>query len=262
MAEVYKNPPEIIGDDILETLEGIDENREKWMTYMFNGCQVPRMSEILKAIIGREYLINYALRCKDYYSESSQTLYIGTTVHEMIDQYLLTGTIDTSSFNFMNEEILNKCMKAYNNFVRWYEDKIAEGYSIEVLEIEKEVICPWFGGTIDCIMKITRPDNSVSTFIVDFKTSNKISMEYLVQTYGYMWATKWYRENINDNAFPNIDGIGIIRIDKKYKSYHELFITSASINDMVNIHNGFVSALHWFYHQINLDWIVKNFTKK
>lgn len=262
MAEIYKEQPDLIGDDIIETLEGIDENREKWQTYQFEGVSIPRMSELLKATIGRDYLINYALRCKDYYSESNQTLYIGTLVHEMIDNYLLYNQIDLSKFNFMNEEVLNKCMKAYNNFVRWYDNKIAEGYSIEVIDIEKEVVCPWYGGTIDCIMKITAPNDIPRTFIVDFKTSNKIAMEYLIQTYGYMWATKWYNNNINPNTFPNIEGIGIIRIDKKYKSYSELFINTSDISTMTNIHNGFVNCLHWFYHQINLEWIVKNFTQK
>lgn len=263
MNELYRHQPEliIVGDETLETLEGIDENREKWQTYSFNGVTVPRMSEILKAIIGRDYLINYALRCRDYYSESSQTLYIGTTVHEMIDRYLTVGEVDLSSFNFMNDDILKKCMKAYTNFTRWYEDKIAEGYSIEVLGIEKEVVCPWYGGTIDCIMKITDANKISKTYIVDFKTSNKISMEYLIQTYGYMWATKWYNTNVV-NEYPDIDGIGIIRIDKKYKTYHDLFISSGDLNSIINIHNGFVSALYWFYHQINLDWIVKNFTRK
>ena len=262
MSEVYKDSLMCIGEDTIETLEGIDESRDKWQTYQFEGVSVPRMSEILKVTIGRDYLINYALRCKDYYSESNQTLYIGTTVHEMIDDYLLKSQVDLSKFNFMNEDILNKCMKAYNNFVRWYENKISEGYQIETLDIERVIVCPWYGGTIDCIMKITPPNGISRIYIVDFKTSNKISMEYLIQTYGYLWATKWYNNNVDPSAFPNIEGIGIIRIDKKYKSYHDLFIDTSDIRNMVNIHNGLVSCLHWFYHQINLEWIVKNFTQK
>ena len=258
MNELITESPELQGNIELETLEGIEECRDKWTVYSYNGTPVPRMTEILSTCIGKDYLVQYALRCKDYYSESSQTLYIGTTVHEMIEEFLLTGTVDMSKINFMNETVFNRVTKAYNNFVRWYNDMIAEGYTIETLEIEKKIVLPWYAGTMDCIMRITEPGSrNSSNFVVDFKTSTKIAMDYLIQTYGYMWGVNWYRQFINQEEYPQIDGIGIIRVDKKSKKYETLFLKNTDSN-MVNIHNGFVSCLDWFYYQKNLEFIVKN----
>lgn len=257
--------PSILNEDLVERLQGIEECREKWNVYSYNGTPVPRMTEILKECIGKEYLISYALRCKNYYEESNQTLFIGSTVHEMIDEFLLHGEAEFGSKLYTNEDVFKRIYKAYNNFVRWYNDKIAEGYKIEVLEIEKPIVTPWFGGTIDCIMTITPPGSNKSyNFIVDFKTSSKIAIDYIIQTYGYMWGVNWYNANVGAGDYPFIDGICIIRVDKKYKSYNDLFINFSSVNDIneftnvTNIHNAFVHCLNWFYYQKNLEWILKN----
>ena len=262
---LYNKSPSIVyqNDNDMDTLQGIEESREKWNVYSYNGTPVPRMTEILKECIGKEYLISYALRCKNYYEESNRVLFIGTTVHEMIDEFLLHGESEFKDNLYTNEDVFRKVYKAYNNFVRWYNDKIAEGYKIEVLEIEKSIVCPWFGGTIDCIMKITPPNSDKSyNYIVDFKTSSKIASDYLIQTYGYMWAVNWYNQFIDNTTYPWIDGIGVIRVDKKSKSYNDIFLRADKdydqFNNIVNIHNGFVHCLNWFYYQKNLEWIIKS----
>ena len=57
------------------------------------------------------------------------------------------------------------------------------GYFIDkVIGVEIPISCPWFGGTIDAILVING-----ATYIIDFKTSKKISSEYLVQVAAYMW---------------------------------------------------------------------------
>ena len=259
----YNSPPSLCeSDKEIDKLNGIEEARDQWSVYTYNGVSVPRMTEILKECIGKEYLISYALRCKNYYEESNKTLYIGTVVHEMIDEFLLHGTAEFDNNIYTNEDVFKKIYKAYNNFVRWYNDRIAEGYKIEVLEIEKSIVTPWFGGTIDCIMKITDQQGISKTYIIDFKTSSKIAIDYLVQTYGYMWGVNWYVRNIDPSAYPQIDGIGIIRVDKKYKSYNDIFLSlNGDINNfmnMANINDAFVHCLNWFYYQKNLEWILKN----
>ena len=256
----YEERPFVLSDDIMETLNGIEESRDKWIVYNYNGIPIPRMTEILKDCIGKDYLINYALRCKNYHEESNQVLFIGTTVHEMIDDFLLHGEAEFGSNLYINEDVFRKIYKAYNNFKRWYNDKLAEGYKIEVLEIEKTTVNPWFGGTIDCIMKMTPPGSKKSyNYIVDFKTSSKIAIDYLVQTYGYMWSVNWYNQFVDNKTYPHIDGIGIIRIDKKSKTYEDLFLrVDRNFNDMININNAFVHCLNWFYYQRNLEWIIKN----
>ena len=260
---LYNSPPPLYDPEReIDKLNGIEEARDQWSVYTYNGTPVPRMTEILKECIGKEYLISYALKCKNYYDESNKTLYIGTVVHEMIDEFLLHGTAEFDNNIYTNEDVFKKIYKAYNNFVRWYNDRIVEGYKIEVLEIEKSIVTPWFGGTIDCIMRITNPQGIIKNYIVDFKTSSKIAHDYLIQTYGYMWGVNWYNKNVDPNAYPQIDGIGIIRVDKKYKSYNDFFMSwddgIHSFMNMVNINDAFVHCLNWFYYQKNLEWILKN----
>ena len=156
----------------------------------------------------------------------------------MIDEFLLHGTAEFDNNIYTNEDVFKKIYKAYNNFVRWYNDRIAEGYKIEVLEIEKSIVTPWFGGTIDCIMRITDQQGISKTYIIDFKTSSKIAIDYLVQTYGYMWGVNWYVRNIDPSAYPKID--------------------INNFMNMANINDAFVHCLNWFYYQKNLEWILKN----
>lgn len=249
--------PELQGNIELESLEGIEECRDKWTRYFYNGVAVPRMTEILKECVGKDYLVYYALSCKNYKQESDQVLYIGTLVHELIDEFLLKGNADLTKIIWPNETVFNQVTKAYNNFVRWHNDMTAEGYIIKTLEIEKKIVCPWYGGTIDAIFDITKPGaRNSSNFIVDFKTSTKISHEYLIQTYGYMWAVKWFNKFAKPE-YPDINGIGIIRVDKKSKKYETLFLDETDPY-MINIHNAFVSCLDWYYYQKNLMYIVKN----
>lgn len=258
MDSALNDRPIIIGDIDLELLSGIDSYKDKWDIYNYNDIPVPRMSNILKETIGKDYLISYALKCNNYYYETEQILYIGTLVHSMIDEFLLNGKLVTTP-DYRNEMIFNQTNKAYNNFVRWYNDKVTEGYTINPLKIEESITTPWFGGTIDCIMQITRPDGFTGNYIVDFKTSGKIAIDYLIQTYGYLWGVEWINRNNPKSELPNVNGIGIIRVDKKRKSYNDIFFTKGE-DDLYlnNIHNGFVHCLNWFYYQKNLEWILKD----
>ena len=255
--EYITESPILQGNIEIETLLGVEECRDKWTTYAHNGIPVPRMTEILSACIGKDYLVSYALRCKNYYEETNGVLYIGTLVHEKIDEFLLKGSADMTNIEWGNEEVFNKVNKAYNNFVRWYNDKTSEGYIIKTLDIEKKITSPWYGGTIDMIASVQKPGccNS-SNFVIDFKTSSKIAIDYLIQTYGYMWAVNWYRQYVDPTAYPQIDGIGIIRVDKKSKRYEDIFIENDD-EFMRDIHNAFVSCLNWYYYQNNLAYIIK-----
>lgn len=254
---LFNDRPKLVGDIDLDLLSGLEPHREKWGVYTYNNIPVPRMTNILKETIGKDYLISYALKCKDYYYETEQILYIGTVVHTMIDEFLIHGKVINTP-DYINETVFSQTNKAYSNFVRWYNDKISNGYKIKPLFIEKEIVCPFFGGTIDCIMQITRPNGTVGNYIVDFKTSGKIAFDYLIQTYGYWWSVEWNNRNNPKSDFPNIDGIGIIRVDKKRKSYNDIFFTRGE-DDLYlnNINNGFTHCLNWFYYQKNLENIIK-----
>lgn len=238
-------------------LEGIVNKREKWSTYKFGDMNVPRVSEILKECIGKDYLMKWALRLgkEAYDRESIDTLMTGTLVHEMIEHFLLYGV--KKEVQFRSYKMKMKTEKAYLNFLSWYRDMINKGYVIEPVAIEKEIVCPWFGGTIDCIMRIYHKEFGIDKiFIVDFKTSKQLSIDYLLQTFAYLWAIKWNKEYI-DPTLPSIDGIGIIRIDKENNRYEDLFLDyeipeQSSI--LTDIDYALGAMINWYYHIINLNY--------
>ena len=91
------------------------------------------------------------------------------------------------------------------------------GYFIsDIIGMEKVITSPYFGGTVDCICRING-----RVYLIDFKTSKKISPEYLLQVCAYTWIiNSGYVENL-----PKIDGVGIIRVDKETKhKYEDLFL--------------------------------------
>ena len=246
---------------------GIELKLSNWDTYEFQGRNVPRVSEILKRCIGKDYLVTWAARLglEEYRKESNRTLYIGSIVHEVIEGFLLHKEINIPD-NIHSGMIRSKISRAVNNFVNWYEYMIQNGYTITVIAIEKQITCPWYGGTIDCIMTITNNNTGISkTYIVDFKTSKQISIEYLLQTYAYLWAIKW-NKTYYDSSLPDIDGIGIIRIDKEAVKFQDLFLDFENNNMILkDIEYSLTSMVNWYYHSYAMEYnlkISKNINKE
>ena len=190
-----------------------DEYRKKNFTvYKYNEREVPRVSQILKECISKEFLINWAARIgsKQMYLEKKKATEIGSIVHEMIEYYLLNNSDMDIPFK-IPQYYIYAIKTAYNNFKNWIRYINSLGYYIEeVVGTEIQVSCPLYGGTIDCIMKING-----RYYIIDFKTSKSISYEYIIQTCSYMWIVNHgYCLNL-----PHIDGIGIIRVDKENKKF-------------------------------------------
>jgi hypothetical protein len=242
---------------LLETIN--DEYRDKkFITYTFNNMPVPRVSNILKDMINREYLIGWAAKIgmKEMTIERNKATTIGTRVHEMIEEFLISGK-DLSIDYKTPPSYMKKCNTAYNNFKHWLNRLNSLGYNIEeVIAIEKTVSCPYYGGTIDCICKING-----AVYIIDFKTSKSIIYEYIIQTCAYMWL-------INNGFCPDIDhidGIGIIRVDKEIDGkYNDLFLNNhipyqREILDRFT--SGFGSLLNSYYHNIDMQLLFQKYKR-
>ena len=235
----------------LELLDKI--NNKKYKTYFYNEKGVPRVSDILKDCIGSDYLMRWAanLGKERYQRESNATLYIGTIVHEMIEHFLIFG--DYKKVDFRSYDVKLKVEKAFSNFLKWYNDMINQGFKINVINIEKQTVNPWFGGTIDCVMELSS-NNIYKTFIVDFKTSKKNYINYLIQTYAYYWSENW-KKSTGDNSIKDLNGIGIIRIDKQRDVYEDLFLdfkNPSNFKFLEDIHLAFVDIINWYYYKQNL----------
>jgi len=248
-----------VSNNVIITHAGVETKLDKFDTYNFQGRPVPRVSDILKKCLGKDYLVIWAakLGLEEYRRESARTLYIGSIVHECIEYFLLHKEIKIPD-DIMSNAVRNKIRRAVENFVDWYNSMIAKGYIIRIIAIEQETTNPWFGGTIDCIMNISHPDTGYNkNFIIDFKTSKSMSIDYLLQTYAYLWSVRWNKEFI-DSTLPVIHGIGIIRIDKEAVKHEFLALTiEHNCEIMLDLHHALSSMINWFYNIMIVEYNLK-----
>ena len=234
-------------------LDTIDETyRMKHFDYYdYQGIGVPRVTHILDQCINKEFLIAWAAKLgkQQYFYEKNKATTIGSRTHELIEEFLTTGRFAENIFYKIAPSLKKNVSIAFDNFKEWMNDLANHGYFIsDIIAMEKQITCPYFGGTIDCICRING-----KVYIVDFKTSKKISPEYLLQVCAYMWVcNSGYVENI-----PRIDGVGIIRVDKESKhKYEDLFLNSFipwqadAINRYIN---DFGILLHSYYTILSMN---------
>ena len=202
-------------------LDCLDESyRNKYFDYYdYKGIGVPRVTRILDQCINKDFLIQWAAKLgkQKYFYEKNKATTIGSRTHELIEEYLTTGRFNENIFYKVSPSLKKNVSIAFNNFKDWLDGLANNGFFIsDIIAMEKVVTCPYFGGTVDCICRING-----KVYLVDFKTSKKISPEYLLQVAAYTWIiNSGYVENL-----PKIDGIGIIRVDKETKGkYEDLFL--------------------------------------
>ena len=224
-----------------------------WKTYKFEGKPVPRMSEILSVTTDNSKLIDWAGKVGYKYKQIKQNaLDIGTAVHERIENYLLYNKGIRFSNDTVDYKLAVKIENAYTGFLNWYEDMKRKGIKLRIYGIEKEITCPWFGGTTDCIIGLEK-DGKENVYILDFKTSKSISINYYLQTYGYYWGIMYNKYCLGKyTEIPDIDGLAILRVDKDTKGRFEFrtieFRNPECYTDTTNLHNAFKAMINWFYY--------------
>ena len=245
------------------TFPGVDESRNKFNTYSYNGIMVPRVSEILSACFNKEQLIRWAasISLDEYNTIKKDSTTIGTFAHEQMENYM--DGKETSVLHINKTEYrdaVSTCILNLEQFV-FYMDKL--GVLITPLFTEHEITTPWYGGTIDCIASIEFQNNYMSTknIIIDYKTSKSISPEYIMQTFAYLWAVNWLRtQGCN---LPEVRGIMIIRVDKiKICSYDYIYLDFEL--DPVTyccLEHDLANMINWFYSQINVNYLLKQYKK-
>lgn len=230
-------------------------------SYDFMNRRVPRITKILSAVYGNDdYLMNWAASfgsLKSFKMERSKIFVDGTLAHNKIEAFLQNQKQPNSLFE--SQEATN----AFSNFVQWYNDKQSLGIQIENICIEQKTSNPWYGGTMDWYARFYS-QYSDRNFIVDFKTSNSIEPKAIIQAYAYYWSLKWNIMNgLSNLPIPN--GIGILRIDKHKKAYHELFFdfsdpSTYSVLEELNYSLG--SIVNWFYHMNSVKGMIAEYRSK
>lgn len=234
----------------MNLLEQIDFDIEiKEPKYFYNNMPVPRVTSILSAMLNKDYLLKWAnslgWKRKSHEKERDIAATIGTYVHESIEKFMLYGTdldIETIPIQYRD--------KVYNGFMsfRLWWDKITANNIIEIVACEKELVCPWYGGTCDFIVKING-----KYFLGDFKTSNNVSYEYFLQLAAY--------RNILRLESIELSGCIILQVDKNeiaFEEYVLMFENPEHYQFIEHCFNTFNSLVYSYYNRLEAERQYKN----
>lgn len=207
--------------------------------YFYNGISVPRVTEILSAMLHEDYLMSWSnamgFRRKKYEDILQEASNIGTITHNAIEEYIKNG------IDFDNLEII-QAQNSFNAFKKWWSIIIQTDYKI--LMQEQKMTCRYFGGTLDLLIQING-----KIYLVDFKTSNHLSYKYILQLSAYIYLLK---ENYNID----VDGCIILRLDKKTSEFEELIyhLSDYDTNILFDIAmNEFFTLYYSYIHRLYIQ---------
>lgn len=257
--DLYNGGPRSTSTDDVLMLDGVDDSRKRYTTYEWMGTPVPRVSELLSACNSTEFLVKWASKLgeKGYNIERNRALDIGTLAHSYIASYCGHGTVDDKK---CRGDIVRDAKMSLKNYINW-EKNLYNTYGIKVSSVYSEtpISTPWYGGTIDSISEIIFPNGMSEYVIVDYKTSKRISANYIMQTFAYMWAVNFLKTNNIRNDLPNITGILVVRVDKeKDHSYDHVFMDIYhNFAEFQQLERDLGNLINWFYSRLNLDYMLK-----
>ena len=182
--------------------------------YIFNGVAVPRVTAILSDMLHEDGLMGWSnyiglvkrQKYKDVLDEAANK---GTYVHNAIEEYLQNGGQLNS--NEVPDAYRDQVYTAWTSFLCWW-DLISRFNKVEILMQEQPLVCEYYGGTLDLLLKINE-----KVVLVDFKTSNHLSYKYLIQLSAYKHMLKQIH-NID------VDAVLVLRLDKNVCDFEEIML--------------------------------------
>lgn len=111
--------------------------------------------------------------------EDQSALDVGSIVHRMVEARIHGGP---ESYGSVPDEYLDRVHSSFSAFTAWFD-----AYEFEIVATEIPLVSEeWkFGGTIDSVLR----DKQGRLCIGDWKTSNAVYADYLLQlaAYGWLW---------------------------------------------------------------------------
>lgn len=244
--------------EILDTAKAIDFETP----YKYENIYVPRVTTILSEMLHEEYLMDWA-NSVGLYQHKKHTEYtdracdIGTLAHagfEIVTKERITD-IRLFPFNTLNipreyYQYVHNCIESYIN---WYKILI-ENHNAEIIMQETPLICKWYGGTVDCVLKI---DGEI--YIIDYKTSNHPSYKYHLQLAAY----KIILEMIYNL---HVDGSIILLLNKNKVEFTEQYMNFTHIQEhamyMNKLCETFLSLVYAYHNRKNIEAMYQNYIKE
>lgn len=223
--------------ELMEHID-FDINDDTNRYYNKEGRSVPRVTEILSAMIHSDSLMIWAnrlgLRGIEYMKELNRAASYGTQAHSCIERYL-------------KEKIKSEGNIPFLGYLLWEQILNEKGLVVAPIMIEERLSCEWFGGTVDAVLDI-----SGNIYLVDFKTSNHVTYKYFLQLAAYLYMLR------AKGIYPT--GIIVLQLDKKEPGFNE-YLLNFSIpehNDFINYCTETFFALVYAYYQ--LERVKKEYT--
>jgi hypothetical protein len=188
--------------------------------YQVNGEKVPGVTTIIGRFKDSGGLLHWAFEqgkaaqrgeINSLYDKRDEAAESGTLAHSLVEAHIRKLPLpDLSSYS---EEITQKTLQGYNNYIRWQEDN-----RIEVIVQETLLVSPLyrFGGCPDAIGQ----DSQGRLCILDWKTSNGVYQDYLIQiaAYNQLWIE-------NNPKLPLDGGFHLLRFSKEHADFAHHFWT-------------------------------------
>lgn len=223
----------------------------KSQKYMYDGRYIPRVTEILSAMLHEDYLLGWAnhlgFNNKRYSEVMKRYSDVGTLTHNIIERYLKDSILDYSN---VDRFLLSEVENGVSSFLEWFKI-ITKNTDYKILEIEGELTCEWFGGTCDLLIEI---DGKV--YLIDFKTSKNISYKHFLQLSAYKY--------IYNLRGINLDGVMILQLSKETIAFNEHMVnldTNEGVQFMDSCLNTFTGLVYSYYNRIEVENTFKTIFK-
>lgn len=208
--------------------------------YIYNGKYVPRVTEILSSMLHEDVLMGWSnslgFKRLSYKKTLADSANVGTFTHSAIENYLNTNTINLDD---VPPQYKYNVENALYSFIEWF--KVILKNDLSILGLETELVCEWFGGTYDMLVRINN-----KTYLVDFKTSNRITYKHFIQASAYR-----YMLSLNN---VNIDGVIILQLSKSDIGFNEFilhFDNTEHYQFIENCFNTFKGLVYGYYYRMH-----------
>lgn len=179
--------------------------------FLANGERVPSVTTILHAWQpdGLEGLLGWANKLgregKSHTEERDNAANAGTLCHAAIEQWIKNEPFIWNG----DDKIVEKAQRSFSAFLRW-----AKNNRFRITHTEMPMVSERhrFGGTPDAAMYQNQ------RVLLDWKTSNSIRAQYLVQV-GGGYRLLWDEHNPEDPS----QGFMILRFDREFGDFHAHF---------------------------------------
>lgn len=200
-------------------------------SYKHNGKTVPSVTTVLGKVSYdyaglADWEISMIKAGKNPRDKTRYAASVGSAVHKMIESKILG--LETVEIPDLTDQQEIEASLFFKGFVRFCSD-----WSPEFLTCEKQVVNSVYGGTIDAIAII-----GGKKFILDFKTSSAVRLNYAIQLAAYNMLLK-------EDA-PSDYGLGVVHLlgdggydfvrvnDEKVPKLGQVFMNMLSIYEMLN----------------------------